>query len=75
MDLVQLTWNPPPPRPPLKMDYVFFPPLFYRSFPIFRHNFYIKSKKKKRAKVDSARNPPPPPPLWTKSIQMFFVFF
>ena len=45
MDLVQLTWNPPP--APLKMDYVFFLTIFYRSFPIFRHNFYIKSKKKR----------------------------
>ena len=51
----------------------FFSPLFYRSFPIFRHNFYIK-RKKKRAKVDSARNPPPPH-CGTKSIQMFFFFF
>ena len=71
MDLVQFTWTPPP-HPPLKMDYVFFSPLFYRSFPIFRHNFYIKSKKN----VNSGLGPKPPPPLWTKSIQMlFFVFF
>ena len=55
------------------MDYVFFfSPLFYCSFPIFWHNFYIKSLKK-RWKVDFARNPPPP--LWTKYIQMFFLFF
>ena len=32
------------------MDYVFFPPLFYRSFPIFWHNFYFKIKKKKKKK-------------------------
>ena len=32
----------PPPHPP-KMDYVFCSPLFYHAFPIFRHNFYIKS--------------------------------
>ena len=63
MDLVQLTWKPPPPPPPLKMDYVFCSPLFYRSFPIFRHNFYIKSKKKN---VKSGLGPRPLRPLWTK---------
>ena len=48
MDLVQLTRKPPPPpAPPPNVDYVFFSPLFYRSFPIFRHIFYIKSKKNK----------------------------
>ena len=51
---------------------MFFSPLFYRSFPIFWHNLYIKSKKK-MCKVDSAWNPPPP--LCTKSIQMFFHIF
>ena len=72
MDLVQLTWKPPPPRPP-KHGLCFFSPLFYRSFPIFWHNFYIKSKKKNVQKW--TRPETPPPPLWTKSIQMFFFFF
>ena len=50
------------------VDYVFFffSPLFYRSFPIFRHHFYIKSKTKN---VKSGLSPKPPPPLWTKSIK------
>ena len=51
----------------------FFSPLFYRSFPICRHIFYIKSKKKY---VKSGFGPkPPPPPLWIKSIIFFFFFF
>ena len=41
----------------------FFLPLFYRSFPIFRHNFYITSKKNN---VKCGLGPNPPPPLWTK---------
>ena len=57
MDLVQLTRKPPCP-PPLMWTMFFFSPLFYRSFPIFRHNFYIKSKKN-TWKMDSAQNPPP----------------
>ena len=58
MDLVQLTWNPPP----LKMDYVFFVPLFYRSFPIFWHNFYIKIKKRKEKKSEKWTRPETPLP-------------
>ena len=59
MDLVQLTRNPPhPPATPLMWTMFLFLPLFYRSFPIFRHNFYIKSKKK-YVKSGLARNPPP----------------
>ena len=50
--------KPPPPPPSLKMDYVFFSPLFYRSFPNFRHNFYIKSKK---TNMKSGLSPRPPP--------------
>ena len=64
MDLVQITWNPPPSN----VDWFFLSPLFYNYFPIFRHNFYIKSKKKR----EKWTLPEPPPPLWIKSIQMFF---
>ena len=74
MDLVQLTRKPPPlPPPPQMWTMFFFSPLFYSSFPIFIHIFYIKSKKN-TWKVDSDRNHPPPP-LWIKSIKMFFCFF
>ena len=50
---------------------MFFFTIFYRSFPIFLHNFYIKIKKKR----DKWTRPETPSPMWTKSIQMFFVFF
>ena len=33
------TYFKTPPLPPLNVDYVFFSPLFYRSFSIFRHIF------------------------------------
>ena len=71
MDLVQLTRNPPP-LPPQMWTMFFFSPLFYRSFPIFRHIFYTKSKKKY---MKSGLGPKPPPPLWIKSIKMFFFIF
>ena len=54
---------PPPHAPPPKVDYVFFSPLFYHSFPIFRHNFYIKSKNNKKQKKHEKWTRPETPPL------------
>ena len=68
MDLVQLTWNPPP----LKMDYVFHH-CFIVLFQFFDIIFTLKFKKKKTWKVDSAQNPPPPCGL--SPSKCFFVFF
>ena len=56
---------------PLNMDYVFFSPLFYCSFPIFRHNFFIKSKKK----CESGLGLKPPPPIMDLIHPNFFLNF
>ena len=63
--------KPPPPTPP-KNGLCFFSPLFYRSFPIFRHNFYIKSKK---TNMKSGLSPRPPPPHCGLSPSKWFFFF
>ena len=39
--------------------FFFFSPLLYRSFPIFWHNFYIKSKKQKHEKWTQPETPCP----------------
>ena len=63
---------PPPPAPPKNGLCFFFSPLFYRSFPIFRHNFYIKSIKKN---VKSWTRPETPPPHCGLSPSNFFLNF
>ena len=74
MDLVQLTWNPPPPLPPLKMDYVFFLTivlLFFSNFFLIIFTLKVKKTPEKWTRPKT----PPPPPLCTKSIQMFLFCF
>ena len=56
---VQLTSNPPP----LMWTNVFFSPLFFHSFPIFRHIFLtLKVKKNVKSGLGPKPKPPPPPP-------------